>query len=212
MKLPDWWVVPREWPGETVFIVGGGPSVLEQNTDLLRGRRVIAINSSYQRVPFADYVIGHDKPWWDEHLPKLKACGFQGRLLAPTEHRVPCTRRLFIHKRYPPLSSDPGWISMKMTTFSGGINLAVHKGASRIVLLGADGKLGKDGRSHHYAPHKWWKFNPTRWDKHRAELQTAVVPLKLLRIEVINASPGSAWDLWPVMTLEQAIEERRAAA
>lgn len=211
MNVPDWWVVPRDWPGETVFIVGGGPSVLEQDVELLRGRRVIAINSSYQRVPFADYVIAHDHQWWREHKDRIQAT-FQGQMVAPTEHRQGFDGRLYVHKRYPPMSSDPGWISMKVTTFSGAINLAVHKGASKIVLLGADGKLGKDGRSHHYEPHCWWKFRTDRWDKHRAELQTFIGPLKLLRIEVLNASPGSAWDLWPVVTLEQAIEERRAAA
>lgn len=216
MTLPEWWSVPRQWAGETAFIVGGGTSVLGQNIDLLRGRRVIAVNSSYQRVLFADYVIGHDQQWWREHKDKISALGFRGRLVAVTEYRQNCAKRLFIRKRYPPgLSLDPGIIAMKMTTFTGAINLAALSGAANIILLGADGKLGLGGKSHHHEPHRWWKFNPNRWQRHHDELKTLVAPLRRLGITVINASPGTAWgNLWPVMTLDQAIEQtecRRAA-
>lgn len=216
MTLPEWWSVPRHWVGETAFIVGGGASVLGQDLELLRGRRVIAINSSYERLPFADYVIGHDQQWWREHADKITALGFRGQMVAPTQHRLNCTKRHFIRKRYPPgLSLDPAYIAMKMTTFSGAINLAALHGVARIVLLGADGKLGVNGQSHHHRPHRWWKFNSDRWPKHHAELKTLVGPLRKLGIDVVNASPGTAWgDLWPVMTLEQAIEQtecRRAA-
>jgi hypothetical protein len=103
---------------------------------------------------------------------------------------------------------------MRRTTFTAAINLAVHLGAAKIVLLGADGKLGEGGRSHHHTPHAWWKFLVGRWEKHRAELETLVVPLQKLGIPVLNASPGSQWDLWPVMSLREAIalvDQRQAA-
>jgi len=72
-RLPssEFWTVPRLWPGETVFIIGGGPSVRGQNIEALRGRRVIAINSSYLVAPWADYLIFADERWWagDHRLP-----------------------------------------------------------------------------------------------------------------------------------------------
>jgi hypothetical protein len=61
------WNVTPEWAGETVFIVAGGPSVAAQNLDVLAGRKVIAVNSSYERVPGADVLFFGDCRWWDEH-------------------------------------------------------------------------------------------------------------------------------------------------
>lgn len=216
MRYADFWTVPREWAGETVFIVGGGTSVLQQDIGLLRGRRVIVINSSYETVPFADFLITHDAQWWPVHRDALASSKFQGRIVTVTTSRQRDEgRRLFVRQKYPPgLSSDPSMIAMRRTTFSGAVGLAVHLGAAALVLLGADGRMGADGRSHHHTPHKWWKFLPGRWDKHRAELQTLVEPLRKLGIPVLNASPGSAWDLWPVMTLHEAlaqIDGRKAA-
>lgn len=198
-----WWSVPPEWPGQTVFIVGGGPSVLTQNLELLRGQKTIAINSSYLRVPFADVLI-YDAggPWWLAHKKDVGA--FVGRIVAPSRAAPKvCPRRLFVHKVRPPgLSTDPSSVAMQNTTFSGAINYAVHTAAKRIVLLGADGRMGVDEngkpRSHHYPKHSWWTFSATRWAKHHTELSRLVAPLKQLHIEVVNCSPGSAWNLWPI--------------
>lgn len=200
-----WHTVEPEWTGETAFIVGGGPSVASQNIELLRGRRVIVVNSSYEAVPFADYLIYCDHEWWAAHRKALE--GFGGKIINPTSSHHRCDRRLFVRKIYPPgLSSDRSALAVRRTTFTGAINLAVHLGAARIVLLGADGKMGADGKSHHHQPHRWWRFKAERWDLHRRELETLVEPLRKLGIDVVNASPGSAWDLWPVMTLDEAIE------
>lgn len=203
--MSEWWSVPRAWEGQTAFIVGGGPSVRDQNIDLLRGRKVIAINSSYETIPFADYLIYHDPVWWKEHKEKLQA--YKGRIVNPNTVHPRCSMRVFLRKEKPPgLSTSTEAVKMSRTTFTAAINLAVHlTGAGgRIVLLGADGQ-SKDGRSHHHRPHSWWKPNPKRWDIHRDELMTLVEPLQKLSIDVVNASPGSAWSMWPVMTLEQAI-------
>ena len=58
------WSVPRAWPGETAYIVAGGPSVAWQDLGLLRGRRVIAVNSSWEAVPWAAILLFADLRWW----------------------------------------------------------------------------------------------------------------------------------------------------
>ena len=73
--------VPREWPGETVFIVGGGPSVLGVDLEALRGRRVIAINSSVYAVPWADILYFGDWRWWHEPENKAAVASFPGRVV-----------------------------------------------------------------------------------------------------------------------------------
>jgi sugar phosphate isomerase/epimerase len=169
---------------------------------------VIAINSSYEAVPFADYLIHHDQQWWRAHKdrPALKAFG--GKIINVAEIRIADDRRLFIKKRLPEfgLSANPAGVTMKRTTFTGAINLAALLGVTRIVLLGADGKMGAQGRSHHREPHYWWSFKSDRWAAHYKELAGIVEPLRNMGIEVLNASPGSAWNIWPIMTLKDAID------
>lgn len=212
----EFWTCPRDLPGQTVFVVGGGPSFLTQDAQLLRGCNVIVINSSYEALPWASMLICHDPQWWREHKDKLKA--FAGLIIAPSKVSLRCSQRLFMKLQRPPgLSSDPTALTMLRTTFTAAINVAAHRvgAGGTIILLGADGKKDQQGRSHHHQRHHWWKENPKRWGIHHDELATLVEPLRERNIDVINASPGSAWaDLWPVMTLEQAIEQttaRRAA-
>jgi hypothetical protein len=38
-----------------------------------------------------------------------------------------------------------------------------------------------------------------------------VEPLRTMGITLWNASPGSAYDLWPVIDLQDVLNERRAA-
>lgn len=189
-----------DWSGQVAFIVGGGPSVLDQNLELLRGHKVIAINSSYAVVPWADVLFFADAGWW--RINQNKVAGFQGRIISASSH-VKHARFEVIKKAPPPgLVLDPRFVAMKRTSFSGSINLAVHYGVKGMILLGADGKANGQ-RTHHY------DLTPKikRWDLHRQELQGLVEPLNKLGIRVINASPGSVFPMWPVMTLEQAIAE-----
>jgi hypothetical protein len=194
------WSVPREWAGETAFIIGGGPSVLTQNVAALDGRKVIAINSSYTVAPFAQYVFAGDSRWLHEH--KAALLKFKGQV-------VTCGQSVFwpgmlcLRKATPigvGISTDPKAVVFRRTSLHGGINLAVLLGAKRIVLLGADGKA--NGKlTHHHQPHRW----PVRdgcWDKQRKDLVTIRKPLRDLNVELINASPDSAWDMWPFGRLE----------
>ncbi|HEU00998.1 MAG TPA: hypothetical protein ENH89_11735, partial [Aurantimonas coralicida] len=78
------WSVPPAWPGETVFILGGGPSLAGQGAQRLAGRRVIAVNSSYIAHPFADYLCSADRPWLYEHRAALEKA-WRGRVVTVTD-------------------------------------------------------------------------------------------------------------------------------
>ena len=72
-------------------------------------------------------------------------------------------------------------------------------------MLGADGGPHGKARSHH-APHPWAQKKGC-WDEQYWDLGTTVAPLAALGVEVVNASPGSRWDLWPIVTLDEVFEE-----
>lgn len=192
-----------EWKGETAFIVAGGPSVLSQPVERLRGRKVIAVKSSYTAVPFAQYLLFSDARWWTEHKARAR---FEGKIVeVGSSHND--ARLLHVKRRKPPgLSDDAGALTVNWTIVSAAIDAAVFLGCARIVFLGLDHKRGADGRSHHHEPHKWAWRGDTLFDKQRADLESMAGPLKAKNIEVINCSPGSALKLWPVMPLNECLD------
>ena len=137
---PSYWTVPREWPGETAFIVGGGPSVLGQNLEALRGRRVIVINSSVYAVPWADICYFGDWRWWNEN--RAAVASFAGRVVT--------TSRMVERQESAGLPQDQSAgararhdsLMQKWTSLTAATNLAAHLvgPGGTIVWLGADGE------------------------------------------------------------------------
>jgi hypothetical protein len=213
MSRDAFWRVEREWPGETVFIVGGGPSVLQQDLGLLRGRRVIVINSSVFAVPWADFLCFGDWRWWNEAENKAAIASFAGRVVT-TSRMVSDSKVLTCRKTNPPgLAFAHDSLMQKWTSLTAATNLAAHLvgPGGTIVWLGADGKHAADGRTHHHKQHRW-PFKPGCYDKQHADLVTIVPSLRTLRISLFNASPGTAWaDLAPVVSLQDMLSERAAA-
>ena len=206
------WSVPCEWPGETVFIIGGGPSVLGQDLERLRGRRVIVINSSVYAAPWADILFFGDWRWWNEPENSIAVAGFAGRVVT-TSRAVPDRKVLVCKKTNPPgLAMARDSLMQKWTSLTAATNLAAHligRGGT-IVWLGADGKIAAD-RTHHHKPHRW-PHKPGCYDKQHADLVTILSSLQAMGIAAFNASPGTAWiDLLPLARLEDVLEVRRAA-
>ena len=211
---PAFWSVSREWPGETVFIVGGGPSVLGVDLEALRGRRVIAINSSVYKLPWADFLYFGDWRWWHEPDNRAAVANFRGRVVTVSRMCSEDKKVLMCRSTKPPgLALERDSLMQKWTSLTAATNLAAHLvgPGGTIVWLGADGKSAADGRTWHHKPHRW-SPKPERYDRHRADLATMVEPLRTMGITLWNASPGSAHaDLWPIIDLEDVLSERHAA-
>lgn len=204
------WSIPREWSGETAFVVAGGPSVLGQDLRLLAGRRVVAVNSSYRAVPWADYLFTMDGRWLihnrSDILRTYKGPGtggpYRGRVVTDSN------RLSMLHISWPEvlhlergrakgISTDPTMVCGYYTSLHGAINVAALAGATRIVLLGADGGPGPDGKLYHHEPHPWRIKLRDFWRLMATELKTTVEPLNAAGIEVINCSPESRLTCWP---------------
>ena len=193
-----------EWEGLTSYIVAGGPSVAAQDLTVLRGRKIIAINSSYEKVPFAEYLFFGDSRWWFNHHPSLQ--DFKGKLVTVSSSALHPTV-LNMRKINPPpgLTDIRTAVSMRRTSLQGAINLAVHLGSTRIVVIGADMQAAPEGRTHHHRPHPW----PQRagcWDEQMADLRLVNKPAKRLGIEIVNASPSSLIDWWPHKPLKECLQ------
>jgi hypothetical protein len=191
------------WKDQTAYIIGGGPSLLTQNLDLLRGQNVIVINSSYQAFPAAQFLVFSDVRWWLAHLNTLKS--FKGKIIS-THSAASGLANLFHMQRKSSLglAEDPGQLMVKNTTLTGAINLAVHHAACKIVLLGIDQKMAADGRTHHHAPHPW-RQQANCYLRQQRDLPPIAEALKARNIECVNASPGSALTIWPLVNLEDHV-------
>lgn len=197
------WSVPPEWKGETAYIVAGGPSVAQQNLELLRGRKVVAVNTSWEAVPWAAFLFFADLRWWQANAVRVGT--FAGRIVTCSKIAV-APGLLHLDKIRPPpvLAAKPHQVAMQRTSLAGGIGLLVHAGVARIVLLGADMKAAPDGRTHHHRTHGW-PAKPGCWDKQLLELKAMAPALAERSIEVINTSLESRIDWWPKRPLADCL-------
>ena len=211
----DPWSAPRLWPGATVACLGGGPSLTHAQVAALKGRvRVIAINDAWQVAPWAEVLYACDWRWWLKHngVP-----AFTGLKVALSNARAHLDAYPEIH-----LLENTGTEGLEFeptglrTGRNGGyqaINLAVHLGAKRILLLGYDMKAAADGRTHWFGDHADWPTRPSVFAQamlpHFPGLAAA---LEVLGVEVVNCTPDSALDTFPRVPLEDALADRLQSA
>jgi hypothetical protein len=197
------WSVPREWEGDTAFLLGGGPSLRGFDASVLDGRRCIVVNNSWELVPDADVLFFADKKWWMKHGPAVKA-GFRGKYIATISDAQDEALLHLSHTRKPGLETDPTSVRHGGSGGYMSINVAFHFGVSRIVLLGYD--LRTDGEHTHW--HEGHGHAPGV-QAHRLNkvmlphFQKLVEPLAAAGVEVINATPGSALTCWPFRPLTE---------
>lgn len=214
--MSKYWTVLPEWQGDTVFILGCGPSLRDlSSTDLRMVReqkRIIAINDSYLLVPNASVLYFCDLKWWLQHQARI-AETFQGRVIATLENQIDGVRAL---RNAGPLglSSDPGAICNGSNSGYQAINLAVHLGATRIVLLGYDMQVNGDRL--HWQP----RTDMQVAQSFQRTLQTVMLPkfeflrepLRKAGVEVINCTVNSALKVWPFRPLGQVLQEEEVLA
>lgn len=143
---------------DTVFIIGGGPSVLTTIPDprILDGHDVICANNAYKLFPNAMLLHFADKIWWDwhqkpQHMVKdnfngmISSCHpFQRSSLSRDETRVVCFQT---GDRRGGISPDPKILHGGNTGHQA-INIATHLGYEQIVLVGFDLQEGKQTHWH----------------------------------------------------------------
>jgi hypothetical protein len=90
---------------------------------------------------------------------------------------------------------------------SGGaaVNLAVHLGAQRIVLLGYDLGYGSHEKRHFFGDHPQGLSNSHNFPTWRKAFATMVEPLKAMGVEVLNCTRTTALDCWPQVPLRDAL-------
>lgn len=202
----SYWTATPEWLDETVVILGCGPSLTQVNTSILQRRRVIATNDSFLYYPFADILYFCDQTWWSQNKA-LVADNFLGRSIVTMSTLIHGVKTLRCSGELG-LDPDPGAIRHGGNSGFQAIHLAYHLGASQILLVGFDMHV-PNGRLH-------WRARTTMQTAEgfgrtlgimRSKFASIAQPLEDAGVQVINCTPGSALDIWPFASLEEALRE-----
>lgn len=194
--------VPKLWPGSTAVLIGGGPSLFAEDVDSCRGKaRVICVNDAYRLAPWADVLYGCDAKWWKWHkgVPTFAGLKYSidPRAIWPGVTILKNTGR-------EGLELEPTGLRTGMNSGYQAMNLAVHFGAKRIVLLGYD--MQTDGvRTHWFGDHPQKTVSPFRGFMQQFDRVRA--PLRSLGITVVNCSRRTALTSFPRMDLAAALPE-----
>lgn len=155
-ELPKW-KVPKMWPDSTVFIIGGGPSVKAEDLTPLHTRRVIGANNAYMLGNWVDVLWFGDRCWYDWHESRLPK--FSGIIATCHQEHAGMDRLGILYvdkhpKKTMGICKDPAYIAWNKNSGASAINLAIHFGAKRVVLLGFDMKVDENNETHWHGGHQ----------------------------------------------------------
>lgn len=202
------WMVLPEWCGETVFILGCGPSLEKTPVEKLRGKgRIIAINDSFIRAPWADVLYFADKPFWTQYQAQIRTM-FYGKYLVTLDNQIEGVKTLK-NTGEQGLETDPCGLRTGGNSGYQAINLAYHFGVSRIILLGLD--MSCAGHKIHWRerggrPQTVHGYTQTIDHHMLPNFPTLVQPLQEAGVAVVNATPNSRLKVWPYLSLYDVVK------
>ncbi len=191
--------------GETIFIIGGGPSLRQFDFNSLKIKKTIAINKAFYTIPFASAVYWTDSRvygWYKKDIDNFKGLKYTIGRNRDYSDDVTILRKGMKFG----LEEKPDALAHGNNSGYAAINLAYHLGASKIVLLGFD-MVTNEHESHFHDGY------PTRKTKN-STYETQFIPafphiagaLKNKKIKVYNANPRSLLDCFPKITIDQALK------
>lgn len=192
--------IPRRWPHSTIACLASGPSLTPEDVAYVRGRvRVIAVNEAIRLAPFADVLYSSDWIYWLAYkgVPEftgMKVAVEQGGGAGTKWYERVKNLQILRHTGIRGLEHAPDSLRCNANSGAAAINLAMHFGASRVLLLGYNcGSLR--GRQHFLSeaerPTLLQSNTPSPYDLFLRHFDTMHVPLAAAGVDVINCTPAS---------------------
>jgi hypothetical protein len=205
-------VSPPWWKGETVYLIGGGPSLKGFDLERLRGRVTVAVNDAAKYAPWATALFSLDRMWIQERQGLIS--DFAGEVYLAVAEDFPFDRQaipgvtyLVRQRSLVGLSDDLGRIYMGGGNSGfGAFNLAYLKRASRIILLGYD---CRDAGEHWHEGYEWNRRNGSvhnpLYRKWADQFAHCIPALQRAKVSVYNANLASTIRCFPKLVLEEVI-------
>jgi hypothetical protein len=226
------WKVPRMWEGGDVWIIGGGPSIPQQfdvpeeiiqkvingtlppsafspYMEAIHKKHVIGVNMAYRLGNWIDMVVFGDSGFFLRE--KVGLSQFPGlKVSCNTNKGDPWLKCLGRDNNHPKgISTLPTLVSWNSNTGAAAISIAVHAGAKRVILLGFDMNIDNTKMQHW---HNLYGKGPVNDDRRRRKLPFSrhltgfpviAEDAKRVGVEIINASPSSAIDCFPKVSVKE---------
>lgn len=192
-------------------ICASGPSMLHVDLAHLRrfrSWRVMAVNNTWELVPWANVLYAGDLQWWERYWDKAQT--FEGErwtcdAFAAQRYKL---RRVTVREGYG-LCRAPGCVNSGGNSGYQAVNLAWHFGARKIVLLGFDmhrsngghwhgEHIGMDGKDMLSAP-------PSHISIWRNRFDAMAQDMAANGVSVVNATEGSALECFPRAPMSEAL-------
>lgn len=192
---------------DTVFIIGGGPSILKYlpDTSVLLGKDIICTNNAYLLYPEAMILFFMDKYWFNNHEKKIKEV-FQGTTVTCDNTQ----KKFFLENgvEHVFLRGENRGLSSALDKLNGcnsghmSINLAALMGYKKIVLLGFDMNVQVE-KSHYHDGHPR-ETKKDRYTTHFLPGMKSIAPLQeQFVIKIYNINRESAIRDFEFADLEQ---------
>jgi len=195
------------WRGCEVVILASGESLSTEQCEQVyvwRGadtanRKVVAINTTFRRAPWADVIYACDSPWWDKYIGEVRlSCS--GSMWTQDEVAF---ARYGIHRirsrKCEGLSTQPGIIHQGENSGYQCIGLAQQAGAKKIYLLGFDMRGG-----HWHGDHPGGLKKQNQYDRWLSKFPALATGCSKAGVAVINCTPDSALTVFPYVPWTEA--------
>lgn len=177
-----------DWSGETVAVIGSGPSRTQDQVDYCRGRcRVIVLCHEFRAALWADWLHAGDASWWQRHSHGVGR--FPGQL--SSYGPVPWLFHVI---------QLEGLIERGRDSAFQAAQIAAKSDARRVALIGIDMQPGPVAEH----AHDHYRDDPIRAP---ADYPAMIECWRTMRwpIEIVNCSPDSALDWFPKADIRELL-------
>lgn len=164
---------------------------------------MIAIKNTIELAPWADALYACDAKWWAA-WPETAA--YEGPKYGLERIRGRADVTVLRQGSKSGLETDPTALATGQNSGYQAINLAVHLGVSKIVLLGYDMQPDQHGRHRWHVTHRYHRGTIVPpYQQFLERFASLVEPLKALGVAVMNATRETALVAFPRMSLAEAL-------
>jgi len=227
------WKVPKMWEGGECWIIGGGHSVPRQfdvpeniiqkvldgelpisayspYLSAIHQKHIIGVNIAYLLGNWVEIVFFGDNNFYFTQMeglakfPGLKiTCNPNADKIA--DNSVKRLGRLG-HKG---ISNNPSYVCWNGNSGAAAISVAANAGAKRIILLGFDMKLVNNEQHWHRMYKRKKKDAPyLPFHRHIVGFPQIAKDARRMGIEILNASPDSAIEVFRKVTVKEILDGR----
>lgn len=203
------------WAEVPAVVIASGPSLTDEQLVTVRAARwratgpahqacrVIAVNNTCARTPWADCAYFGDYLALREYVPKLRppVGPFEGEWW--TQDKAGAERwglRLVRSANRPGLGVSR--VHLNGNSGAQAVNLATLFGARKVILLGFDMKAGPGGKLHHFGNHPAPLVQACLFEEWIHKFEAIASDAKAVGIDIVNCTPGSALPWFRMSTIE----------